>query len=210
MQTLTNRRIVDAKFVAAAAKLDQLPPPQVQEIAFAGRSNVGKSTLMNALMGRKRLVRTSSTPGCTRTIGFFGARLSDATELSLVDLPGYGYAQRSHAERKGWAALIEGYLTHRPSLRGVVLLVDARREFEVDDSQLLELLQRSSNVNRPELGTLLVAMKLDQVPRSRQASRLRNLRLQANQPVLGVSALDQTSVDAVWQTLTRAWLTPAA
>jgi GTP-binding protein len=201
-------RIVDAQFVAAAAKLDQLPPPQLREIAFAGRSNVGKSTLMNAVMGRRRLVRTSSTPGCTRTIAFFRARMANTAEVMLVDLPGYGYAQRSREERRGWAALIEGYLLHRPCLRAVVLLVDARREFENDDRQLLDLLRQPSNANRAALGSLVVATKLDEVQRSQQATRLRALRQQVNQPVLGVSALETTSVASFWQTVSQDWLAP--
>lgn len=207
MPTLSSaNRVIEAEFVAAAGRLDQLPPPQLTEIAFAGRSNVGKSTLMNALMGRRRLVRTSSTPGCTRTIAFFNARMSDASRVMLVDLPGYGYAQRSRDERHGWAPLIEGYLSRRPCLRGVVVLLDARRDIEPDDRQLLELLQRPSNVNRTTLGTLLVATKLDEVPKSQQATRLRNLQRQISQKVLGLSALDQHAVTSLWHGICRTWL----
>ena len=201
-------RVVEAEFVAAAGKLEQLPPPQLREVAFAGRSNVGKSTLMNALMGRKRLVRTSSTPGCTRTIAFFSARMADDSRVMLVDLPGYGYAQRSREERHGWAALIEGYLLNRASLRGVVVLVDARRDVEADDLQLLELLRRPSDANRTTLGSLLVATKLDQVSKNQQATRLRNLQSQADQKVFGLSALDQHSVMSLWQGICRTWLAP--
>jgi len=199
-------RIVDAQFVAAAGKLEQLPPPQLQEIAFAGRSNVGKSTLMNAVMGRRKLVRTSSTPGCTRTISFFKARRADNTEIMLVDLPGYGYAQRSRDERRGWAAMIEGYLLQRPCLRGVVLLVDARRDVEEDDRDLLTLLHQPSNINRAALGTMLVATKLDEVPKNQQMTRIRELQRQANQKVLGLSALEQKSVASLWLNLCREWL----
>lgn len=201
-------RIIDAQFVAAAGKLDQLPPPELQEIAFAGRSNVGKSTLMNALMGRRRLVRTSSTPGCTRTIGFFKTRMADDAQVMLVDLPGYGYAQRSREERRSWAGLIEGYLLQRPSLRGVVLLVDARRDIESDDRELLELLQRPSNFNRATPGTMLVATKLDEVPRSHQVTRLRDLQQQADQKIFGLSALELKSVTSLWKDLCRKWLSP--
>lgn len=207
MPTLSSaNRVIEAEFVAAAGRLDQLPPPQLTEIAFAGRSNVGKSTLMNALMGRRRLVRTSSTPGCTRTIGFFDARMSDSSRVMLVDLPGYGYAQRSREERRGWAALIEGYLLRRPCLRGVVVLVDARRDFESDDRQLLDLLQRPPDMNRTTLGTMLVATKLDEVPKSQQATRLRNLQRQVNQKVTGLSALDQHAVTSLWYGICGTWL----
>jgi len=201
-------RIVEAQFVAAAAKLDQLPPPQCLEIAFAGRSNVGKSTLMNAVMGRKNLVRTSSTPGCTRTISFFSARMSDKTETMLVDLPGYGYAERSRDERRNWADLIESYLLHRPSLRGVVLLVDARRDFQEDDGQLLDLLAQSENPNRAQPSTFIVATKLDQIQKSRQAARLRALREQAKRAVFGLSALELSSVADFWAVICRDWLSP--
>jgi GTP-binding protein len=202
-------RIVEAQFVAAAAQLDQLPPPQCLEIAFAGRSNVGKSTLMNAVMGRKNLVRTSSTPGCTRTISFFSARMANKTETMLVDLPGYGYAERSRDERRNWATLIESYLLHRPSLRGVILLIDARRDFQEDDGQLLDLLAQSENPNRAQPGTFVVATKLDQIQKSRQAARLRALREQANRAVFGLSALESPSVATFWATVCRDWLSPS-
>ena len=118
-------RIVSAEFTAAAHAAAELPPPTQVEIAFAGRSNVGKSSLLNRLMNRRNLARTSSTPGCTRQINFFGVRTSSGVNLSLVDLPGYGYAKRSKDERKLWAELIDGYLLGRPTLRAVALLVDA-------------------------------------------------------------------------------------
>ena len=120
-------RVIEAEFAAGATALEQLPPPNNVELAFAGRSNVGKSSLLNALMDRRRLVRTSSTPGCTRKINFFRTKARDGAVLTLVDLPGYGYAKRSKAERKLWSELIEAYLIQRDHLRGVVILVDARR-----------------------------------------------------------------------------------
>ncbi len=172
-------RIVEAEFVAGATALDQIPPPTGVEIAFAGRSNVGKSSLMNALCSRRNLVKTSSTPGCTRQISFFRTRSADDAIITLVDLPGYGYAKRSKAERKAWAELIEGYLLQRPTLAVVAALVDARRGIETDDQQLLEMLAAPAAVSRLPVRPLLVGTKLDKIP--------------ANQRKLAVEALRKTS-----------------
>src|ERR1700744_2083949 len=120
-------RVVNAEFTAAAKAELELPPPLQLEIAFVGRSNVGKSSLLNRLMNRRNLARTSSTPGCTRQINFFNVRPAAGMNVSLVDLPGYGYAKRSKDERKLWAELIERYLLERPTLRMVAVLVDVRR-----------------------------------------------------------------------------------
>jgi GTP-binding protein len=203
-------RIIEAQFAAAAATHDQLPAPQFPELAFAGRSNVGKSTLMNAIMGRKKLVRTSSTPGCTRTVSFFHAVTAEKSHLMLVDLPGYGFAQRSQAERRGWATLIEDYLLRRAALRGVVVLIDARRDLQPDDLDLVALLTSTQDANRPAVRLALVATKMDQVPSSQRATRLRALQQQAQQKVAGLSALDHPSVQTFWQGLYGSWLTAPA
>src|SRR5689334_4965511 len=123
-------RLHAARFVASVPQSRLMPPPTGVEVAFAGRSNVGKSTLLNALMERKGLARTSSTPGCTREIVTFEAKAADGALLTLVDLPGYGYAKRSKAERTAWGTMVEDYLLGRASLAGVVLLVDIRRGVE--------------------------------------------------------------------------------
>jgi GTP-binding protein len=129
--------IVHAEFVAAAGPGSTLPD-HGPEVAFAGRSNVGKSSLINTLTGRRNLVRTGATPGVTRTLTQFAARTRAGQSFALVDLPGYGFAQRSKAERQQWAQLIERYLERRPQLAVVVLLVDPRRGVEEDDRALVE------------------------------------------------------------------------
>ena len=112
-------RVVDARFVAAGSTTSDLPPGQHFEVAFAGRSNVGKSSLMNSLMERRSLVRTSKTPGATRTVNVFEARLASGDTIALADLPGYGYAQRAKSERKAWGTMLEGYLKDRAELRAL-------------------------------------------------------------------------------------------
>ncbi|MFO0711818.1 MAG: ribosome biogenesis GTP-binding protein YihA/YsxC [Sandaracinus sp.] len=165
--------ILDAVFVAHAKEQDGLPPPMLAEVAFGGRSNVGKSSLINKLVNRRKLVRTSSTPGATRGLSLFRAtlRLPDATraQLDLVDLPGYGFAQRSKSERKSWGPMIEGYLESRVSLRVVVLLVDIRRGLEDDDAQLLEYLAHLGRT------TVVAITKIDKVGRTDRDKSVRTI-----------------------------------
>ncbi len=176
--------IVSAEFAAAAGTRASLPPPVTLEVAFVGRSNVGKSTLLNGLMRRKGLARTSNTPGCTRTINFFEVRTQDGLSLRLVDLPGYGYAKRAKSERLGWADMIEEYLLERPTLRLVVLLFDARRGPEQEERDVLELLESEARSQRPEPKTLLVATKLDKLPQREQRAVLERYR-ELGRPLLG-------------------------
>jgi len=196
-------RIVNAEFSAAAKAQTELPPPLQLEIAFAGRSNVGKSSLLNRLMNRKNLARTSSTPGCTRQINFFSVRTAQGLHLSLVDLPGYGYAQRSKDERKLWAELIDGYLLERPTLRAVAMLVDVRRGLEPDDLGLLEMLEaRSKSAGRAQFTTLIVATKLDKLRAGERANALAQIKA-PGRAVFGVSTELPETTAALWAAIER-------
>ncbi|MGI5997616.1 MAG: ribosome biogenesis GTP-binding protein YihA/YsxC [Lutispora sp.] len=129
--------IKDCRFLISAVSSSQYPEGDLPEIAFAGRSNVGKSSLINSLLNRKKLVKVSSNPGKTRTINFFMIN----EELVLVDLPGYGYAAVSKAEKLKWASMIEEYLINRENLKSVVLLVDIRHKPTSDDKMMYDFIK---------------------------------------------------------------------
>jgi len=130
----------ECRFFYAAQRLDQLPEPGLPEVAFAGRSNVGKSSLINALTGRKALARASNTPGRTRQLNFFDL----GRRLTLVDMPGYGYAQAAKEVKEDWQGLMFEYLRGRPTLRRVVLLLDSRIEIKASDLTVMDLLDRAA------------------------------------------------------------------
>jgi GTP-binding protein len=153
------------------------PEPTLPEIAFAGRSNVGKSSLLNRLIHRKKFARVSNTPGRTREINFF--RVNDA--FILVDLPGYGYAKISKEKRAEWRPLIEDYLRASPELRGIVQLLDVRHKPTADDRQMLDFLG--------EIGVpaIIVVTKIDKLTASERGKRIhevvRDLTLDADQVI---------------------------
>ena len=153
-----------AQFMRAAGRPGDLLPPGPPEIAFAGRSNVGKSSAINALAGRRGLARTSKTPGRTQTINFYS--LGEAARLA--DLPGYGYARVSKALRAQWGELIGAYLKNRPSLAAVVLIMDARHPLTPLDLQLIEWLERRR--------VLALLSKADKLSRVEQAAVLKSVR----------------------------------
>ncbi len=130
----------NCEFIRGCAAMDDLPPVSLPEVAFAGRSNVGKSSLINRLTGRKALARVSKTPGRTRELNFFRA----GSQLMLVDLPGYGYARVSREETERWTELIFAYLRGRPNLRRAFLLIDARRGPLDTDAMVMSLLDRAA------------------------------------------------------------------
>jgi len=144
----------------------KLPAETLPEIAFAGRSNVGKSSLINSLLNRKNLARTSSSPGKTVTINFYNVN----EEFFLVDLPGYGYAKASLAERAKWGKMIEKYLGTRESLKAVVLLVDIRHAPTKDDVMMYNWVVETG------LTPVIVATKLDKIKRSQKDKQLKLLR----------------------------------
>ena len=159
-------KIHSAEFLLSASTTRQFPAATLPEIAFAGRSNVGKSTLINSLLNRKKLVKTSATPGKTQLINFF--KVND--QFYFVDLPGYGYAKVPESVRRKWQNLVEAYLSERETLRNVVLIIDCRHNPTVQDRQLLEWLEY---YQRP---SLIVASKIDKLKRGQVQKHLQKIK----------------------------------
>ncbi len=147
-------------------KFEQYPDTGLPEIAFVGKSNVGKSSLINSLVNRKAIARTSSTPGKTRTINFYNIE----EKLYFVDLPGYGYAKLSRSESEKWGKMIENYLSKREELRAIVLLVDIRHEVGRNDLQMYEWLKYYG------CKTIVVCTKSDKVAKNKLQSHLKVIR----------------------------------
>ncbi len=178
---------------AVCGRKDQFPEPRLPEICFIGRSNVGKSSLINALTGRKALARTSQSPGKTRTINFYNVN----DTLYLVDLPGYGYAKVSQAEQKRWGQIIESYLKERESLCLAVLLVDIRHEPGEADRMMFDWMRYYG------IEPLIVLTKLDKIKKNQLQKQLaliaRGLGVEDRNNILAVSSETKTGIDALWQ-----------
>jgi GTP-binding protein len=189
-------KVSRAEFMAAASSPGQIPPARTPEVALAGRSNVGKSSLINRLTGRRKLARTSQTPGCTRGLNFYG--IDD--RLTLVDLPGYGWARRSKEERTKWKALVEYYLENRSELAGVLILTDARRGPEEEERMLADYLTGAA------IPHAWVLTKSDKLGRSELAARVREIAggLDGARP-FATSAHSGRGMDELW-----AWIDGAA
>lgn len=168
--------IKSVEFVKSAVKHDQYPDYDLPEIAFAGRSNVGKSSLINTLIQRKGLVKTSSKPGCTQLINFFLMN----EELSLVDLPGYGYAKVSKKIRAQWRPMVEQYLEYRRNLLGLLLLIDIRRDPGKEEFEMVEWLELN------EMPYLVILTKADKLSKNNQKKRLLSICSQLDREENGV------------------------
>lgn len=208
-------RVSTAEFAAGAAQANQVPPPSAfadaPEIAFAGRSNVGKSSLLNMMLARKGLARTSNTPGCTRQINFFDVGLAKASaekvgveRIVFVDLPGYGYARVSKSEASAWKQLLEGYLHERPTLRAVVVLVDVRRGLEAEEEELVDFL-----AEREGIDVIVAATKVDKLGLAQQKPALAALVKAATHEgaapdVVPTSAASGAGRDLLWGRILQA------
>lgn len=200
---MTTTHIRSASFVLSARDVRELPPPTFAEVVFAGKSNVGKSSLLNALCGRSGLARVSATPGCTRGINLFRVEVGEAV-LHFADLPGYGYAQRSKQERKGWGPMIEGYLRQRVGIALAVVIVDVRRGIAEEDEMLLEFLD---SLGHP---VLVVATKLDKLPKAQRKPALVALSRDSGREITGFSAETGEGRDALRERLLRTAITRSA
>lgn len=186
-----------AQFRAAAALPADLLPEGPPEVAFAGRSNVGKSSAINALVGRRRLARTSKTPGRTQTINFYDL----AGAARLVDLPGYGYARVSRGLRAQWSELVGAYVRSRTTLAGVVVVMDARHPCTPLDAQLLNWL--------PGVHTLVLLSKADKLSRAEQQATLKRVVSSLEAKVRLFSSVTRQGVEEC-RGLLEQWLAQAA
>jgi GTP-binding protein len=197
-----NKTIIkQAEFMTSALGRRTWPLPGGPEVAFAGRSNVGKSSLINRMVMRKKLVRTSSRPGCTQQINFFSFN-NDA--FRFIDLPGYGFANVPLSLKKTWSGMIADYLRERETLRGVVIVFDVRREINQDDKAMLDWLQKIATPFLP------VLTKIDKISRNQMLKNFRiwqkSLALYGAEPLL-LSSVGGEGIEELWEAL-AAWLSP--
>jgi len=188
-------KIISAEFVKSAVWPPQYPPAIMPEIAFVGRSNVGKSSLMNTLVGRKKLAKTSNTPGRTQLINFFAVNGS----ISFVDLPGYGFAKVSQSVKKDWGDMIEAYLRERQNLAMVIFILDIRRDPSDDDLSLRDWLEHY------RIPYISILTKTDKLSNNQAIGRKRliekALGVNAQKKTILFSAKTQKGKEELWQYL---------
>ncbi|AUC24863.1 ribosome biogenesis GTP-binding protein YihA/YsxC [Streptococcus uberis] len=185
----------NASLLLSAANKSHYPEDDIPEIALAGRSNVGKSSFINTLLGRKNLARTSGKPGKTQLLNFFN--IDD--KIRFVDVPGYGYAKVSKVERARWGKMIEEYLTSRDNLRAVVSLVDLRHEPSTEDVQMYEFLKYY------EIPVIVVATKADKIPRGKwnkhESMIKKKLNFEQEDAFILFSSVDRIGIDQAWDAI---------
>jgi len=185
-------KILSAEFIKSATKPSEYPLGKIPEVAIAGKSNVGKSSLINTLVNRKHLAKTSASPGRTQTINFF--RVND--NISIVDLPGYGYAKAPMEIRKAWKPMVESYLQTREDIRLVILIIDARRGAATEDLDLLDWLDYH---RLPALIVLTKTDKLSQIEKAKQKKMLSENPLLSGRPFLFFSATSGEGKEDLWK-----------
>ncbi len=178
---------------AVAVKKEQYPTGDLFEVAFAGKSNVGKSSLINAMINRKALARTSGSPGKTRTINFYNVE----NVVRFVDLPGYGYARISKSEQEKWGKMIEGYLKNREPLKGIILLIDIRHEPGENDKMMYEWLKHYGHK------IIIAATKSDKLKRSQINKHIsiisKSLGLEKDDLIIPFSSENKSGKDELWE-----------
>jgi len=192
------KKVKSVLFIKSAVKQGQYPHHHLPEIAFIGRSNVGKSSLLNTLVNKKNLARISNTPGRTQLINFFN--IND--RLCFVDLPGYGYAKVPQAIKEQWQPMIESYLTQSENLRTVILIVDSRHRPTKHD-----LMMRDWLISY-QIPMIVVATKIDKIPKTRQQKQItiikNTLKLQPTEQVFPFSALTKEGFKPIWKAIWQA------
>jgi GTP-binding protein len=193
-------KVNNAEFVISAVGPDQYPTDALPEIALAGRSNVGKSSLINRLINRKNLARTSSQPGKTQTLNYYRI-IGEIDSLYFVDVPGYGYAKVSMSMRQQWGRMIERYIMEREALKLVLLIVDLRHQPSKDDVAMYDWL---THYDKP---ICVVATKADKVPRSQWHKQMKTVRetlqMRAGHPLIMFSSETGLGKDELWALLTE-------
>ncbi len=193
-----------ASFLTSAADASALPEPDRPEVAFAGRSNVGKSSLLNALTGQQRLAKTSNTPGRTRLLNYFHLTDKGGLDCYLVDMPGYGFARAPKGEIKQWTRLVRGYMKGRVTLRRLFLLIDIRRGVGAADKDILELLQEAA------VSTQVVVTKADKLKASERDKAMAKIKtalkpfVVVHPEVLLTSSLKKTGIGELREAVLKA------